>query len=184
MIDQSKPEPVFISKMMHQHIKYLWRQSRLCGWQIADKLKSNGDVIEASTIHDWIAGRMKHADPAQWQKVIEVLEAHIAMPIIAPQVDTNKRSVGHPRAVAGTMRLSVTPAMHAEYMDELKRTGADERIDIVQAFGVPEGLNDRVILILRLQSAKTVRDDYWAFIMTTLKAMRDCGVGASKDTRG
>ncbi len=53
------------------------------------------------------------------------------------------------------------------------RTGADIDLDLVQARGAPEGLKHRTILVLKRQESKTIRNDYWAFIMKTLEAMPD-----------
>lgn len=75
--------------------------------------------------------------------------------------------------VAGTSRIEITDEMHAHFLSELKRTGADILIDLVQVDGAPLGFNESAVKILKYRQAKTVRDDYWEFIISRLASMPD-----------
>jgi hypothetical protein len=139
---------------------------------LSDKVGFDRKITE-DVIVGWISLRIQDALASHWNFVIERWQA---MPNVKggnSKTVVRTRTVGRPKAVLGTNRIDVTEDMYVQFLSELKRTGADIQLDIVQANGAPDGLNERVVKILKYKSAKTVRDDYWEFIMRRLASMPD-----------
>ena len=173
MTEKLTENPILITKIMSEELRLLWQRSGVTVAQFIKRQKDLPSGLTEDMIVGWISLRIQDALPKHWNFV---MDAWSSMPNIAHKVSKiapKARTVGRPKAVAGTMRIDVTDEMHAHFLSELKRTGADIELDIVQADGAPEGLNGRVVQILKHKTAKTVRDDYWEFIMRRLSDMPD-----------
>jgi hypothetical protein len=160
---------IYFSKPMNQEIRYHWKRSGMASWQILKRVVPARIGLDVMMLNDWIAYRVRRVDQDDWQAVLAVCAA---LPDANADGNQNRR-VGYPPNVAGTTRLDVTPQMYQLFMSELERTGAEDKLDLVDAINAPEGLNERVIQIFRRQEAKTIRSDYWTFIIETLARMPD-----------
>lgn len=173
MTEKLTENPILITKIMSEELRLLWQRSGVTVAQFIERQADLPSGLTEDMIVGWISLRIQHALPSHWNFV---MDAWSSMPNVAHKVSKiapKARTVGRPKAVAGTIRIDVTDEMHAHFLSELKRTGADIELDIVQADGAPEGLNGRVVQILKHKTAKTVRDDYWEFIMRRLSDMPD-----------
>ena len=173
MIDDDFETPFTITHAMSEELRLLWRGTGITAAQFIERQKDLPTGLTEDMIVGWISLRIQHALPSHWNFV---MDAWSSMPNVAHKVSKiapKARTVGRPKAVAGTIRIDVTDEMHAHFLSELKRTGADIELDIVQVSDAPEGLNGRVVQILKHKTAKTVRDDYWEFILRRLSDMPD-----------
>lgn len=173
--EQCPDGALYLTKIMNQEIRFHWRRVGLPVWQVLQKIEQRPDELTALVVNDWIAHRVQFVDEAYWRLILEFIAS---LPNASETIGRNRkryRNPGHPPNVAGTMRIDVTDEMHAQFLRELQRTGADLQLDLCDCDDAPEGLNYRVVLILKLHEAKTVRDDYWEFIMRKLSSMRDLG---------
>lgn len=174
MIDQNEPpdSPQFLplTKTMVQEIRYHWKRSGLPAYVVVRGLAGRGLSLDARSVQAWVSGRARHVPADGWRSV---LDAYRTAPDGLTAGREKMRMRGYPPHAPGIARIEVTDEMHERLMAELARTGAEILLDIVQGEGAPEGLNERVVAILRHRTAKTVREDYWAFIMSALASMPD-----------
>lgn len=174
MIDPTEPQNsahfLPLTKSMVQEIRFHWKRSGLPVYVVVRGLAGRGVSLDALRVQAWVSGRARQVPAAEW---CAVLEAYRTAPDGLAFGREKMRMRGYPPHAPGIARIAVADAMHAQLMAELARTGAEILLDIVQGEGAPEGLNERVVAILRHRTAKTVREDYWAFIMNALASMPD-----------
>ncbi|OYU75729.1 MAG: hypothetical protein CFE32_13185 [Alphaproteobacteria bacterium PA3] len=173
MTEKLPEKPMLITKTMSEDLRLLWRR---CGFTPAEFMAWQASVPDGLTeemIVGWISLRIQNALPSHWNFVIERWQTMPNAKSNPSKTTAQTRTVGRPKAVSGTNRIAVTDEMHTLFLSELKRTGADIDLDIVQIGDAPEGLNGRVVQILKHRTAKTVRDDYWEFVMRRLACMPD-----------
>lgn len=173
MAAEPKISMILLTKIMNQEIRFHWRRVQLPVWQVLQQIEHKPDDLTTSEVNDWIGYRAKFVNENHWQLVIELMKKLEDAPNGLGGHKKPYRNVGHPNNILGTKRLPVTDEMHAHFLSELKRTDADIKLDLVDYEDAPEGLNYRVILILKLKEAKTIRDDYWEFIIKRLSEMPD-----------
>ncbi len=173
MIDDDFETPIIITHAMSEELRLLWRGTGITTAEFIERQTDVPDGLNEAMIVGWISLRIQQALPSHWNFVIERWKAVPNGKSTQTKTAARPRTVGRPKAVSGTKRIEVTDELHALFLSELKRTGADIELDIVQASDAPEGLNGRVVQILKHKTAKTVRDDYWEFIMRRLASMRD-----------
>lgn len=163
---------VRVSALMTQEIRYHWKRVGMPIWQILRLIDSKPAELTVEIVNSWVGCRATHASEAHWRLV---MGAMAKLPDATKNDNSTVKRIrgGRPKGVAGTIRIDVTDEMHEHFLNELSRTGADITIDIADCEDAPEGLNYRVIQILKLNEAKTVRDDYWEFIMRRLSDMPD-----------
>lgn len=172
LLADSQGKIIRVSAIMTQDIRYHWKRAGMPIWQIMRLIDPKPDELTTDIVNGWVACRATHAAEAHWRLVIEVMTK-------LPDATKNDNSTvkrirgGRPKGVDGTKRIIVTPDMHAHFLNELKRTGADITIDLADSEDAPVGLNYRVIQILKLNEAKTIRDDFWEFIVRKLAIMAD-----------
>jgi hypothetical protein len=170
-LDHQKPSLTYFSKSMNQEIRFHWRRTGLASWQVLKQLDPKIDDLTALTVNDWIAYRVRYVNKNYWDAVLGLW---VSLPDAHDDADiVPYRTIGYPRHVAGTVRLEVNAEMYSFFTAELHRTGAETKIDFVQAEFAPEGLNERMVQILRHKTAKTIRSDYWWFMIETLSRMPD-----------
>ena len=175
-----KSDKIYISNVMQQRIRYFWRHTGLCCWEIFDKLDPRPDGLTEHIIQGWVGARTRWANPAHWDAVISQWEA--IYNDIKAKGDRPKNKIkpafkqkpGYWVDYFDQERLAFTPDMHTQMNAELKRTQAHVRVDIVQARGVPEGLTEYIFGELRKNNLESVRADYWAFIVETMGNLPDC----------
>lgn len=163
----------YLSKPMHQEIRYHWKRSGLPAWKIIDLVNPRPDRLTIMILNDWISYRVRWVNQGDWNAVLAVCKD---LPDANPsnqQDHAEYRRVGYPPNVEGTTRLDVTPQMFQMFMTELERTGAEVKLDLVDSEHAPDGLNERVVQIFRRQEAKTIRSDFWEFMIATLASMPD-----------
>jgi hypothetical protein len=163
----------YLSKPMNQEIRYHWKRSGLPAWKILGLVNPRPDRLTIMILNDWIAYRVRWVNQDDWNAVLAVWKDSPDANLPDQQDHAEYRRVGYPPNVEGTTRLDVTPQMFQTFMTELERTGAEVKLDLVDAENAPEGLNERVIQIFRRQEAKTIRSDYWEFMIATLASMPD-----------
>lgn len=163
---------VRVSGLMTQEIRYHWKRVGMPIWQILRLIDSKPANLTVEIVNSWVGCRATHTNEAHWRLVMQTMER---LPAAVKDDDANVKRIrgGRPKSVAGTIRIDVTDEMHAHFLNELSRTGADITIDLADSEDAPEGLNYRVIQILKLNEAKTIRDDFWEFIMRRLSDMPD-----------
>jgi hypothetical protein len=154
---------------MNQEIRYHWKRSGMASWKILKRIIPARDGLDIMTLNDWIAYRVRWVEGNHWDAVLALWRE---LPDAKANGNQNAR-VGYPPNVAGTTRLDVTPEMYHLFMSELERTGAEVKLDLVDSEHAPEGLNERVVQIFRRHEAKTIRSDYWIFMIETLARMHD-----------
>lgn len=70
-------------------------------------------------------------------------------------------------------RLSASLAFQGILMAAMALVLSNGWLTSVAAKDAPAGLTERVINIIKYRTARTVRDDYWAFVMDRLKTLPD-----------
>jgi len=172
MIKSTNEESIIITPAMSEALRLLWKRKGISVAGFVDYCGVLPEGLTEGMITEWLALRVRHALASHWDFVIGAWQI---MPSAKADCSPIKSGIrgGRPKGVSGTHRLAVTPDMHQRFMSEVTRTGADIDLDLVQARGAPEGLKHRTILVLKRQESKTIRDDYWAFIMRTLSNMPD-----------
>jgi hypothetical protein len=164
---------IYFSKTMHQEIRYHWKRFGLPAWKILDRVSPRRDRLTIMMLNDWISNRVRLVNQDDWNSILAVCKNLADTNLSNQQDQTEYRRVGYPPNVEGTTRLDVTPQMFQMFMTELERTGAEVKLDLVDSEHAPEGLNERVVQIFRRQEAKTIRSDYWTFMIATLASMPD-----------
>jgi hypothetical protein len=172
MVENSLEKPIVITPAMSEELRLLWSRKGLTVAEFIDYCGALPNGLNEATIIGWISLRVRHALPSHWDFVVETW---MVLRDAKPKFSHIKLGVrgGRPKGVDGTCRINVSPEMHQKFMSEMKRTGADITLDLVQAQSAPEGLKHRTVLVLKRQESKTIRDDYWEFIMSKLAGMPD-----------
>lgn len=172
MIKNTDEETIIITPAMSESLRLLWKRKGVSVAGFVDYCGALPAGLTEGMITEWLALRVRHAVSSHWDFVIERWQMIPSAKAGYSHIKSGVRG-GRPKGVSGTHRVSVTPDMHQKFMSEIARTGADIDLDLVEARGAPMGLKHRTILVLKRQESKTIRDDYWAFIMKTLGAMPD-----------
>lgn len=171
MITKSDQFYVPISYSQFVTMRLEWQRTGVTIRQILEMLEPLPHGLNREVVDGWISNRIQRAIPYQWQLVLQKfveLPDKENSPFVSPPLRPTK---GRPKNIEGVKHIPITDEMHKRFMAEILRTGADFVVDIAHADNAPIGLNERIIKILKYKNAKTIRNDYWEFIMSCLAKM-------------
>lgn len=172
MTEKLPENPILITKIMSEELRLLWQRKGITVAQFIELQKELPSGITEEMIAGWMSLRIQDVLPSHWNFVVGTWSMFPNVKVRISKFDLENRTKKWAK-VAGTSRIEITDEMHAHFLSELKRTGADILIDLVQVDGAPLGFNESAVKILKYRQAKTVRDDYWEFIMRRLSDMPD-----------
>ncbi len=165
------PSPRPILRLSFDTMRLEWQRTGVTIRQVLEMLEPLPQGLTREIVDGWMSNRIQNAIPSHWelvfQKFVELPDKALSPFVAAPLRSTK----GRPKNMEGVKHIAITDEMHNQFMAEIMRTGADFVVDIAHADGAPFGLNERVIKILKYRNAKTIRNDYWEFIIKRLGQM-------------
>ena len=172
MVEKVTEKPILITKIMSEELRLLWQRKGITVAQFIERQTELPCGLTEEMIVGWMSLRVQDVLPSHWNFVIGTWTMFPNFKQRKSKVHQESNSMKWAKA-AGTIRIDLTKEMHDHFLSELKRTGADILVDIVQAEGAPLGLNEMAVKVIKYGYSKTVREDYWEFIMKRLSNMPD-----------